>query len=78
MMLAQVQDVLGDTKQRAYYTSLQQKEYLHMIKVQPGNPLAYGRYCLTCMQFQQMPAAHAFLTKGLQVRECWPPGVRRS
>lgn len=63
--LADVQRLLQNRDEFVRNLSLQQRDYLHMIKVAPADPTAYSYYAECCLQFQQSKAAAPFLERGV-------------
>ena len=62
---ASVLRLQGDEQRFKENMVAQQADFLHLLKLQPGSPLAFLRYSRSCLQFQQVQAAHVFAGKGV-------------
>lgn len=67
--MGHVSHLLGNKDKHIECLVAQQQDFLQMIKCMPANPLSYVLHAKSCLQFQQMKLACAFLKKGMAVAE---------
>jgi hypothetical protein len=67
--MATVCHVLGEREKQAAAYASEQKDMQLMVKALPQHPLGYSLFARCAMNAQQMGAAAAFLSRGLDVAE---------
>eukprot|EP00955_Chlamydomonas_euryale_P023664 249832-Chlamydomonas_euryale.AAC.6 len=73
-----VRFLLGDRVGHKGSLVAAQQDKLCLLKLAPGNLVAYVLYCRACLAFQQMKAAHVFATKGLVVADALRDDAHRA